>query len=616
MNLQRLRRFEEETKLLDSALESHLRLLESVVTNANDGVVITEAKPIVGAGPRIQYVNPAFTRLTGYSPEEIIGRTPKVLQGPLTSTDALAKIRFALQNGRSAEVELINYRKDGTTYWVEISISPVSDEQRDFTHWIAVLRNVSERKANEEIAARARVAELQNEQLAAEIAERRKVESRLEHAAFHDALTGLKNRAYFLERLQQALQHCRSRSSYRASTIYLDLDGFKSINDGLGHRIGDLVLIEVSKRLERCCRPQDTLCRFGGDEFTLLLDDMHTTDDVFLVAQRILDVMSDPLEAGEGIVMTPSLGICEVDPRYSQPEDVLRDADIAMYRAKAHGGAQYIAFNEEMHSSTMAALQAKRQLRRAVQHGEFVLHYQPLIEMQTNRIIGVEALVRRLHPEQGLLSPAEFIPLAEETGLIVPLGAWVLRTACSQLRVWQDSLPELHITVSVNTSSAQLEDPSFFSQIVDVITETQVDARSLQIEVTETILLQDTERMAELFTQLRQLGIRIVLDDFGTGYSSLGYIERYPIDSLKIDKSFIHRLAKQSTKGDIVRMIIGLADGLGIKVTAEGVENQYQLDILREYGCTSVQGYFYSEPLPKDRMTMMLKEGIKSSDIW
>jgi diguanylate cyclase (GGDEF)-like protein/PAS domain S-box-containing protein len=610
LNLQRLRRFEEETKMHDSAIETHLRLLESVVTSANDAVVITEAVPIEGSGPRIQYVNPAFTRLTGYRPEEVIGKTPRILQGPLTNKEALARIRGALQDFRAIEIELLNYRKDGSTYWVGVSISPVASETDSSKHWIAILRNITERKANEEMMVRARVTELQNEQLAAEIVDRKRAEARLEHAAFHDSLTGLKNRSYFLDRLEEALKRRKSRAEYRASVLYLDLDGFKAINDTLGHRVGDVVLSEVSRRLLQCCRPQDTLCRFGGDEFTLLLDDVSGNDQAFQVAQRILEAMNVPMEVGGGIVVTPSLGICEVGVHHGTPEDVIRDADIAMYRAKGNGGSQFIAFNEDMHRSAMAALQAKRSLKFAVQQKEFVLHYQPMVDTDTDRPVAIEALVRWQHPERGLLSPKDFIALAEETGLIVPLGSWVLRSACVQLRKWQDVFEELPARLSVNASSAQLAHPDFFLELVNVITETGVDPRCLQIEVTESILLEDTERISAVFSKMRQLGVQIALDDFGTGYSSLGYIERYPIDSLKIDRSFIERIQKETSHSYIIRMIIALAQGLGIKVTAEGVENQYQLETLRDFGCTVVQGHLLSAPLSADAMTEFLKEKI------
>jgi diguanylate cyclase (GGDEF)-like protein/PAS domain S-box-containing protein len=599
----------------DSAMETHLRLLESVVTSANDAVVITEATPIDGSGPRIQYVNPAFTRLTGYRPEEVIGKTPRILQGPLTNKEVLARIKGALLDFRSIEIELLNYRKDGTTYWVGISISPVASEVESSKHWIAILRNISERKANEEMMVRARVTELQNEELAAEIVERKRAEARLEHAAFHDSLTGLKNRSYFLERLEEALKRCKSRAEYRASVLYLDLDGFKSINDSLGHRIGDVVLSEVSKRLLQCCRPQDTLCRFGGDEFTLLLDDVSGNEQAFHVAQRILEAMSVPMELGGGIIVTPSLGVCDVGAHYSTPEDVIRDADIAMYRAKGNGGSQYVAFNEEMHRSAMAVLQAKRSLKFAVQQKEFVLHYQPMVDTDTDRTVAIEALVRWQHPERGLLSPKDFISLAEETGLIVPLGLWVLRAACMQLKQWQAEFEALPARLSVNASSAQLAHPDFFPELVNVITETGVDARCLQIEVTESILLEDTERMSVVFSKMRQLGVQIALDDFGTGYSSLGYIERYPIDSLKIDRSFIERLQEETKHSNIIRMIIGLAQALDIKVTAEGVENQFQMEKLRDFGCTVVQGHFYSAPLSAEEMTEFLKEKIEAVQV-
>jgi diguanylate cyclase (GGDEF)-like protein/PAS domain S-box-containing protein len=610
LKLQRLRRFEEESRLQDRALELHLRLLESVVVNANDGVLITEADSVEGLGPRIQYVNPAFVRMSGYSPDDIVGKTPRLLQGPETNPAILAKIRSALQEKRSVEVELVNYRKDKSTYWVEASISPVVDETYVLTHWVAVLRDISGRKANEEMAARTRLAELHNEQLAAEIAERKRIEAQLAHAAFHDSLTGLKNRDYFLQRLKEALQRVRSRDSFRSFVVYLDLDGFKAINDGMGHRAGDQVLTEIAKRLVNCCRPQDTLCRYGGDEFTLLLDDVRTIDQAFSIAQRILDDLSHPLKVGDGeLAVTASIGLCEMEARYTQPEDVLRDADIAMYRSKQQGGSSYVAFSEEMHARALAAIQAKLRLKHALQHEEFTLYYQPLVETHTRKIVGVEALVRWAHPERGIVSPAEIIPLAEETGLIIPLGTWIMRQACRQLKSWYDSSLADQLLLCVNVSARQLEDNGFLASLQAIIAETGIDCRWLQIEVTETILLQDTERLGVLFEQLRTMGIRIALDDFGTGYSSLSYLERYPIDILKIDKSVVERLTAGAGKLNILGMMFGLADGLGLEVCAEGLEDSRQEEALLQLGCTLAQGNLYSPPLPENEIALLLQRG-------
>jgi diguanylate cyclase (GGDEF)-like protein/PAS domain S-box-containing protein len=614
MKLQRLRRFEEETKLQENAVDMHLRLLESVVMNANDGVLITEAEFIDEPGPRIQYVNPAFTRITGYTPEQVIGKSPRFLQGPLTSPVALKTIRTALDNRHPVETQLINYRSDGSVFWAELSISPVHNEGGALTHWISVLRDISERKANEEVAIRARAAEMQNEALSFEIAERKKIEAKLAHTAFHDDLTGLKNRGYFMDRLTESLLHAQTRQPFQCALIYLDLDGFKAVNDTMGHRAGDLVLIEVARRLEACCRPRDTISRFGGDEFTILLDDIQSLEQVFAVAQRILEKLEEPFSAiGPGIAISGSMGICEVQAIHAKAEDPLRDADTAMYRAKLQGGGRYLAFNEVMHQNATALIQRKSQLKLAVQREEFELFYQPIVNARTLRIVGVEALVRWNHPSRGLLSPVEFIALAEESGTILPLGAWIFRTACQQLKHWQDSLPGVPVLISINVSGKQLEEANFFPDLIDLLAETQVDARSLQIEVTETMLLKDPDRVAALFAQIRKVGIRIALDDFGTGYSSLGYLEKYPIDSLKIDKSFVDRLGEGSTKKNIVRMIIDLARDLGLEVFAEGIQNVHQSDALMEYGCNLVQGYLYSPPLPAGEMSLLLNHGLRAS---
>ncbi len=614
LKLQALRRFEEETKSTDAALDLHLRVLESAVKHATDAILITEAAPLTGPGPLIQYINPAFTRILGYLPEEIVGKVPHIMYGPLTDVASLENIQRSLRESRAAEVEVVCYKKDGSIFSAEVSISPISIQQGFPTKWIYILRDVSERKLAEDLASKAQETEEENKRLIVEITERKATEVSLTHNAFHDSLTGLRNRAYFLDRLKEALRHSKSRPSYRGAVLYLDLDGFKAINDNLGHRAGDSLLTEIARKLEQCCRPQDTICRLGGDEFAILIDDVQALDGI-TVAQRILDRMRVPSEViGGQMVVSASLGLCEIEPKYDQVEEIIRDADTAMYRAKQQGGSRCASFDEAMQESAMAILQSKRQLQSAVQHGEFELHYQPLVETRgmPPRLWGVEALVRWRHPNRGLLGPDEFIPLAEQTGLIIPLGLWVLRAACLQLKDWQKSVLRPDFMLSINISGRQLNDPAFFPDMVDVLAETEVDARSLQIEITEGILLQESKRVGELLEKIRRLGIQVALDQFGTGYSSLAQLERYPIDTLKIDKSLIFRLGEGVKQREMPRLIIDLARTLGIKVSAEGIEDRYQSSTLREYGCTLVQGFLYSAAVPVGKMTALLDEGITS----
>ena len=352
-----------------------LRLLESVVLNANDAVLITEAEPVDSPGPRIIYVNPAFTKMTGYSLEEVLGRSPRFLQGSLSGSEALAEIRAALKAWQCIEIELINYRKDGTMFWVELSISPVADETGWYTHWISVQRDITERKVKEEALAQLRLTTLQNEALIAEIKERRLVEAKLSHVAFHDSLTGLRNRVYFMDCLRASLEKTQRQEEYRSVVLYLDLDEFKGINDTVGHRIGDLLLTEVALRLHACARSQDTLARMSGDEFTFLLDGLHNRTEAQAVAERMLAAVQAPFVLGGTVLqLTASIGLCEVLGTHGEAEDILRDADLAMYEAKRQGGGRCLFYDDSMHEKAMEVLQTKLQLRVGLERGEFELY--------------------------------------------------------------------------------------------------------------------------------------------------------------------------------------------------------------------------------------------------
>ncbi len=600
LELERLQEAFAQTRIDATERETRLRLLESVVINANDAVLITEAEPIDLPGPRILYANAAFTRTTGYSQEEILGQTPRILQGAATDGDARRRLRAALSDWRPVEIELLNYRKDGSPFWVELSIVPIADDSGYYTHWVSVQRDISQRKAAAEAAERIRLTEAHNEALQIEIAERKRAEARLAHAAFHDDLTTLRNRASFADRLAMSLARARRGDGYRCAIIFLDLDGFKVVNDTLGHRIGDLMLIEVAHRLSACARAQDTLSRMGGDEFALLLDDVADVGVAVGIAERILAELDVPIHlAGKDVVPNASLGINMIDARYAMPEESLRDADTAMYRAKRDGGSRYAIFQPEMYADALATLHTRLELRNALENDEFVLLYQPLVDMVTGQMCGVEALIRWNHSTRGVVAPADFVPLAEEGGLIVALGSWVLLNACRQIRSWlRDFTVAEDFAVSVNVSPRQLTAPGFFEDVVRALTETELPAQRLQLEITESVFVEQAGRSGALLQRLRSMGVRIAFDDFGTGYSSLSYLERYRIDSLKIDQSFVRRLVDGEANAAIVRMVIGLARALQMDVTAEGVENRDQHDRLLASGCRYAQGYLYSPPAP------------------
>jgi diguanylate cyclase (GGDEF)-like protein/PAS domain S-box-containing protein len=573
--------------------EERLRLLESVVVNATDAVLITEAEPIDLPGPRIVFANAAFTRTTGYELHEILGLTPRILQGPETSDPARRRIRAALSAWEPVEVELLNYRKDRTAFWVELSIVPVADETGRFTHWVSVQRDVTERKHAEAAATRALINEAASRAL--------------EYRAFHDELTGLRNRAYLNDRVNTLLERIREDGGANFAVVFFDLDRFKVVNDSLGHRVGDLLLIEIARRLEGCIRSQDTLVRLGGDEFTCVVE-ASELPEIVAIAERILAALRAPIRlAGREIFASTSIGIAYVDQRYETAADILRDADTAMYRAKQSGGMRYEMFVENMHERALASLRVQMDLRGAIDRSEFLLYYQPLVQLETGQVYGLEALVRWQHPENGLIPPAEFIPIAEETGLIVAIGTWVLHEACRSMAAWHAALPENEkLTLSVNVSSRQLLDVRFFYELERALEQSGLDPSTLQLEITESIFLAHAEDFATLLERIQALGVRIALDDFGTGYSSLSYLERFRFDTLKIDQSFVAKLLTAGATSEIVRLIIGLAGALGMDVVAEGVEESEQWDALREYGCAHGQGYLFSRPVPEADVAALL----------
>lgn len=583
-----------------------LRLLESVVVNANDAVLITEAEPIDLPGPRIVYCNAAFTKTTGYTEAEVLGRTPRLLQAAGTDRVALDRLRRALERWEPVEVELLNVRKDGTEFWVELSIVPVADETGWFTHWVSVQRDVSHRKHAEEAAMRARIAEVEKRALEAEILQRRQTEERLLHAAFHDHLTHLRNRAYLMDRLALALagQEGAHGSTRQCAVLFMDLDRFKLVNDSLGHRTGDLLLMEMAKRLQSCVRPQDTLARVGGDEFAVLIEGADAMAAAIGTAGRIGARLATPFKLGpHDVFCLCSIGIAQADPRHANAEELLRDADLAMYATKKRGSAGYSVFNESMHAGTIEALALQTDLRHALTRGEFHLHYQPIFDPLTLRMTSAEALVRWRHPTRGAVPPATFIPIAEEIGMVRDIDRWVLREACTQMRQWQLAHPGLCATVSVNVSGDELRDAGFIPDLQDVLRDTGLPARHLQIEITETVFLHQPEVVGAVLRDIRRLGARIAIDDFGTGYSSLGYLDRYELDTLKVDQSFVARLVEAGRTAPIVDAIVRLGATLGLQVVAEGVETAEQLAMLKSMGCGHVQGYLLGRPAPADELT-------------
>ncbi|MCP2014659.1 diguanylate cyclase (GGDEF)-like protein/PAS domain S-box-containing protein [Deinococcus sp. HSC-46F16] len=692
-----------------------LALLESVLAHANDAVLITEAEPVDLPGPRIVYANAAFTRTTGYAAEEVLGGTPRLLQGPRTDRRALDKIRRALKRWESVVVEVVNYRKDGSEFWVELSIAPVADETGWYTHWISIQRDITERKqfAEHLDRERAQVLELAarnaplsqvlarlsgtlerqfagrraalvlpgeppevytargdadqdrdgwaqllaapegeeggapsvwqhpvtgaegrrlgtlllrgrrpgepnaderaqlgaGAQLAALVIERYEAHRALERHALYDALTSLPNRVLFERELQRTLAQARADGQPVAVGL-MDLDRFKLINDTLGHSVGDALLQQVAARLRAALGPRDTLARMGGDEFLLVLGAAATPADVGRAAERLIQTFRQPfLLAEREVFVRPSIGFSIFPQAGTVVEQLLQQADTAMYQAKRRGGgyALYTPEGEER----LAAMTLETALNRALERGEFVLHYQPQLEPHTGRLTGVEALVRWEHPELGLVSPAEFIPLAEVTGLIVPIGAWVLRQACAQAVAWAALAPELR--VAVNLSARQFQQPELAETVTRALRESGLEPGRLELELTESMLMHALEAH-ETLQRLKALGVRVVVDDFGTGYSNLAYLKQYPIDGLKIDRSFTAGVGASPVPAGrdeaLVKAVMDLAHALELEVTAEGVERPGQLDFLRGRGCDRVQGYLTGRPLSAEAFGALLAQGL------
>ncbi|TMA73728.1 MAG: EAL domain-containing protein [Deltaproteobacteria bacterium] len=411
-------------------------------------------------------------------------------------------------------------------------------------------------------------------------------------------LTGLPNRALFLDRLEHRLALEKRRHKTSFSVLVLDIDRFKVINDSLGHVRGDELLIEVARRLQSCLRPGDSVARLSGDEFTILLEDVATAADARKVADRLREELRVPFWLGALEVFSgASIGIAHGSATYAHPEDILRDADTALYRAKAQGRGRCVEFDASMHDRAVELLQLETALRRALERNEFRLHYQPVVSLTSGQITGAEALLRWNHPERGLVPPMEFIPLAEETGLIVEIGAWVLREASRQMKEWQERLGQPGLEIGVNLSSRQFQGPGLVAEVAEVLRATGLSPRSLRLEVTESLLMDKHPNVAQTMTELRAMGVRIDLDDFGTGYSSLSYLHQFPIDTLKIDRSFIHRIGASDDAVEIVNTILALANSLDMEVVAEGVETEQQLEVLRKMHCAYAQGYHLSRPV-------------------
>jgi diguanylate cyclase (GGDEF)-like protein/PAS domain S-box-containing protein len=562
----RLIAIKEDTTLLRDMAQA-LSIREQALASSSNGIMITRSS---ADDHSIIYANPAFERITGYRVDEVIGREGRFLVRDDLSQPGLKEIRAALHEKRAGHAVLRNYRKDGTLFWNELHIAPISDLSRhETTHFVSVINDVSERIHYQQA---------------------------IEHQATHDNLTGLANRTLLHDRISQAIAFAR-RSSRSVAVMLLDLDHFKHVNDAYGHSAGDDLLKEVAARLRLCVRESDTVARLGGDEFVIVLADLVQPEDVEGIAAKITDALARPIGIGEReAYVGASIGI-SIYPRDGEHGEILlRNADMAMYRVKEHGRNSVRLFSPEMATMAIERFDMEGALRRAMERNELLLHYQPKIDLATRRIVGAEALVRWQHPQIGLVHPNEFIPLAEETGLVVPLGAWVMKEAMRQHMAWRAAgLPP--IKLSINLSARQFRLENLPDLVEAALKETGASAEAFIFELTESMVMQDAERALSVMHALKQLGIALSLDDFGTGYSSLSYLRRFPIDEVKIDRSFVRDLHHDPDDAAIAAAVVALAHSLGLRVVAEGVELEAQVTVLEKLGCGEVQGFFFGRPL-------------------
>ncbi|AQU84318.1 MULTISPECIES: sensor domain-containing protein [unclassified Halomonas] len=564
------------------ATERQLALLKRSVESSTNGVVIVDA---LSHDLPIVYVNAAFERMTGYPREAALGRNCRFLQGEETDRATLLQLHKGIEEQREVHVVIRNYRRNGVPFWNDLYVSPVRDEQGVVTHFLGVQNDITEQ---------------------------REYQALLRHNASHDALTGLPNRLLLNQRLAQGCLLAKRYHRYLA-VLFVDLDDFKPINDSLGHEVGDFLLIEVAKRLNEELRPWDTVARFGGDEFIVLLPDLAREQDVVQVVERLLTCISAPYWYRESeLRITASIGIATDDGAMHEPRQLIQQADLAMYKAKRRGRNTYQWYTDELNRKVTERVNLRHALQQAIEQGQFELHYQPQIHGPTERVIGVEALLRWHHPTRGNIPPAQFISLAEDTGQIIPISEWVLATACRDA-VALNTLGHGPMTMAVNISPMQFQRPGFLASIEKALNESGLAPDLLELELTEGVLMDSAEHTIQALHALRSMGVHIALDDFGTGFSSLSYLKRLPINKLKVDRSFVREVVNDSRDAAIVDGVVAMAAKLGLEVLIEGIETSEQFGYFEALQCEHFQGFYFARPMPLSALYAFLQTPLKTT---
>lgn len=561
--------------------EESLRLRQRAITASTHGVIILENNDY----KKVIYVNPSFIQITGMSEIEILGKSFNALHDIKKNIEEWNVLESAIREQRDGLAVLSGHKKNGNVYWVEVSISPITDNNNQVTHFVAIMNDITAHRA---------------------------LEHQLMHQATHDALTDLPNRILLEERIRQMIYSSKVGKK-QAAILFLDLDRFKIVNDSLGHKMGDEVIKRIGERLRILLRATDTVARVGGDEYIIMLSTFENVAEVELIVNKVLEEIRIPIDiAGHKLNFSTSIGISLYPNDGDDAQALIRNADTAMYHAKDAGRDGYQFYNHQMNKKLSKILMLENSLHKALDGNEFELHYQPVIDLKTQQVVSVEALIRWNHPELGMVSPTDFIFIAEETGLIVPIGEWVLETACAHWLQWMNlGLP--NFTVSVNVSARQMKNNKIVNSVERVLQKLNFPPESLVLELTENILMDSAEETVKMLDYIKSLGVSLAIDDFGTGYSSLSYLKRFPIDKVKIDRAFVRDIASDLDNQTIVIAIIAMVKSLGLKVLAEGAETLDEMNFLITQQCDELQGYYFSKPLSYDLCTRLLHENFKIS---